>query len=105
MKTLEELAKELFIRFGLRETGTEPNWDYLHQDRKLEWMKEVLEIADQVLLSLKEHQKIPAQHNTAFNTSWANGYAQGLKDERVNLITQIDDIHNDLLDQLQDYKG
>lgn len=102
MKSLEQLAKELFIRFSLQETGIEARWEYLNKNRKAVWMKDVILVADHVLLHLKDQVK-PVIFNKNINTSFSMGYNAGLTEERVMFITLLDNYHNQLLAELKEF--
>ena len=96
---LEQLAKEMFERFALRETGRQASWHYLNRNRQIAWMLEVLEIADAVMLKIRDNIK-PVPILSPINTTFSVGFNAGIKQERAVLIQQFENIHLDLLEQL-----
>lgn len=99
MIDLEELAKDMFEKFGLRETGRKPDWNYLGDERKAEWKNEVFEIINEALLVLRAQIK-PVPNLSPQNNSYSMGRNDGIKEERVNIITLMEQIHLDLQDQI-----
>jgi hypothetical protein len=103
MKTLEGMALELFNKFSVKETGRVGNWQYLSDKRKLEWMKEVLIMANyfhgEVLKSVK-----PLPNNQRIETVYASGHADGARSERIYLITMFEDQLQKLVDEFQDFQ-
>jgi hypothetical protein len=99
MIDLEQLAKESFEKFGLRETGRKPDWKYLGDERKAEWKNEVFEIINEALLVLRGQIK-PVPTLSPQNNSYSMGRNDGIKEERVNIITLMEKIHLDLQDQI-----
>ena len=103
MKTLEGMALELFNKFSVKETGKVGNWQYLSDGRKLEWMKEVLIMANyfykEVLLSIK-----PLATNQKIETVYASGYLDGQRFQQVYMINLFEDQFQKLVDEYEDFK-
>jgi hypothetical protein len=103
MKTLEGMALELFNKFSVKETGKVGNWQYLSDQRKLEWMKEVLIMAKyfhgEVLKTIK-----PMPNNPRIETVYASGYADGSRSERIYMVTLIEDQLQKLVDEFEDFQ-
>ena len=53
MKKLEHLARDLFIEYSLKVSRKPARWDYLRNDRKIEWVKEVVVMFDYVYKEIK----------------------------------------------------
>jgi len=103
VKTLENMAKEMFTKFSLQETGKHANWSYLSDERKLEWMKDVFKMADYYMTELKLQLK-PIPTNMRSSTVYEGGVIDGIRAERVALSQSIDQIHIDLVNQLIDFE-
>lgn len=99
MIDLELTAKLMFERFGERETGHTPNWNYLNEDRKTAWIKEVFEIIDETLQDIRSEIK-PIPDLSPHNSTYAMGRNDGIKEERTNLIALLEQIHLDLQGQI-----
>jgi hypothetical protein len=103
MKRLEGMALELFNKFSVRETGKQGNWQYLSNERKLEWMKEVLIMAkyfhSEVLATVK-----PLPNNQKIETVYASGYSDGVRTERTYLVSLFEDQLQKLLDEYEDFQ-
>lgn len=100
MKTLEGLAREMFAKFSLMETGRQGNWDYLSDERKLAWMQDVAEIADFIIKEVKSEFK-PLPVSSKAGTVYESGYMEGVRSERVQCMNVIDAIEDDLVEQLE----
>jgi hypothetical protein len=103
MKTLENMARDMFTKFSIKETGKPSNWAYLSDERKLEWMKDVFKVADYYMLELKAELK-PVPNNMKSNTVYESGFIDGTRAERVTLHQSIDRIHNTLVNELIDFE-
>lgn len=102
MKTLEGMARELFNRYAAR-VGVEANWNYLSDDRKLVWMKDVMLLADYFMENLKLEMK-PIPTNGKSNTVYEAGFNDGVKSERTSFTVLIEELHGKLLDEYQDFQ-
>lgn len=99
---LEQLARLAFNRYSLKEAGKILNWKYLSHDRKKEWMKDSLLISRHYCDILKKKIK-PVGNKEGGETSWGQGYTQGLKFERTNLLIMLQDIHEDLEEEFEEF--
>lgn len=103
MKRLEGMALELFNKFSLRETGKVGNWQYLSNERKLEWMTEVIIMANyfqgEVLKTIK-----PLPNPQRIETVYASGHADGTRAERIYMTSLIEDQFQKLVDEFEDFK-
>jgi hypothetical protein len=103
MKTLEGMALELFSKFSVKETGVIANWQYLSNSRKLEWMKEVLIMANyfykEVLASVK-----PLSNNQKVETVYASGYADGARYQQIYMVGLFEEQFQKLLDEYEDFE-
>jgi hypothetical protein len=101
MRTLESMAAELFIKFSIKETGKAADWKYLSDARKLEWMKEVLIMANFFLnQTLNEIKPIP--NNKKTDTSYAAGFQDGVRSERTYFHTLLENRYQKLVDEYHD---
>lgn len=103
MNPLEQLAKELFEEFSFRETGRIASWSYLSKPRKIEWMKEILHVHEYLSSKLIEQVK-PVPNLSSVNTTWAQGFNEGVRSERIQFITLVANIHQELLDELDQFQ-
>ena len=102
MKELEGIARELFTKFHLKETGKQGNWDYLSNERKLAWMQDVYLIADTLIKDIKaEFRPLPINK---MNTVYESGYIEGVRYERIFIEKVITEIEENLLTQLENSK-
>jgi hypothetical protein len=97
---IEELARQLFEYYGLRETGIRPNWQYLKKERQLAWVEDVHLVADVLLSQLKEKVKPLGTNQNLVQTSYAMGYNEGVKSERVLMINLVEQIEQEVEDQI-----
>ena len=102
MKTLQGLAREKFEEFAIRETGRTANWDYLSDERKLRWMKDIFKIASYLVHEIMKDFK-PLRNEKA-STSFEAGYNEGVRSERASHITIISQIQQTLVDELCDFE-
>ena len=101
---IEELAKKLFEYYGLRHTGIKPNWTYLKKERKLEWVEDVQLIAEALLTQLKSKVKPFSNPPNMVNTSYAMGLMDGIRQERVNMISLLDEIEKEVEEEIFSFK-
>ena len=97
---IEELARQLFEYYGLRETGIKPNWLYLKKERQLAWVEDVHLIADALLSKFKEKVKPLSPNENLVQTSYAMGYNEGVKSERVLMINIVEQLEQEVEDQI-----
>lgn len=103
MKELEGIARELFTKFHLKETGKNGNWDYLSDERKLAWMQDVCNIASSIIKEIKtEFRPLPVSTKTS--TAYESGYMEGMRFERTYNQNIISKIEENLVDQLDNSK-
>lgn len=101
MKKLESMASELFIKFSIKETGKAANWAYLSNERKAEWMKDVLAVANHFLENLQAHFKpLGIVHG---QTVYESALMEGMRAERLGNQQAITEIYEDLNNELEDF--
>lgn len=106
MRTLEGMAHDLFLKFALKETGRPANWAYLSDNRKLEWMKEVMIMANHFLLEFKKQIKpLPLPTANRPQTSYESGFYQGQVSERSNFHRILEETHQELINELADFEN
>lgn len=98
MKNLEGLARELFTEFSIKETGRAGNWDYLSDERKAFWMKDVLRIAKFLIREIKKDFKPLPTGKTS--TVYESAYMEGVRSERLSHDMTISHIEEDLVNEL-----
>jgi len=103
VKSLEGLARTLFTKFSIRETGKTSNWDYLSDERKLAWMQDVATIASYIIKEIKSNFK-PLPNGTPSMTVYDSGHLAGIRAERILNENIICDIEEDLVDDLENSK-
>jgi hypothetical protein len=99
MKTLEGMAKELFEKFAFKETGKVLQWKHLDDDRKIEWIRDVFEVADYYMEELRSQLK-PLPVNPKSDTVYGSGINDGMRAERIYTHQLMEDIHRGLADQV-----
>lgn len=97
MFDIESLAKEIFERFSLEETGRSAKWQYLNPERQQAWKRDVILIADKLLGELRKDIKPPLIINSKTQTSFNLGYLAGKNEERVMMITLLQKYHEELI--------
>lgn len=100
MKDLEGIARDLFTKFHMKETGKVGNWDYLSDERKLAWMQDVMHIADFIIKEIKSEIR-PLPISTSTGTAYESGFMAGLRSERIQNEKIINAIEEDLIEQLE----
>lgn len=103
MKDLERIAKEWFERYSVKETGKRLRWDLLSKNRKLEWMEEVLMVSDIYMKYLQEEVK-PVGNLPRGSTSYANGFNEALRGERIRFYNLTLTRHEQLLEEYNEFK-
>lgn len=103
MKTLDGMARDLFNKFSMRETGKLGDWSYLSAERRLEWMKEVLIMAKYFLDEIHTQIK-PLPNNQQSTTAYELGYNNGVRSERAAFITLVEDKLQKLVDEFKDFE-
>ena len=101
MKTLDGMARDLFNKFSIRETGKSGDWNYLGDTRKLAWMEEVLIMANYFLKELKNEIK-PLSNKQAY-TSYESGYNDGIRSERTLFYSMVSEKFEKLVDEFEDF--
>ena len=102
MNTLEKLAKGLFERYSKRTTGQQATWSFLSPLRQAAWMNEALIVVKHVVFELKIRFKdIPEPKPN--QTSFAQGFNQGVASERLSILEFLSYIIDDLDEELDDF--
>jgi len=104
MTTIEELAKTMFEHYAYRETGTKLRWKHISKERQEAWMDEAMFIVRYMMEHLKTKVK-PINDLSPTNTSYAMGYNEGVKSERLKFIDLLIELHKDLLEQYTEFKS
>jgi hypothetical protein len=97
MIDIELLAKEIYERFALEEYGQVVKWEYLGKPRQVAWVKDVTLIADKVLKEVRKSVKPPSILKQKMETAYSLGFKDGQKDEKILIITMLQQIHEDLI--------
>jgi hypothetical protein len=93
MKQLERMASELFHSFARME-GREANWDYLSEERKKAWIRDVMVMARYFVVQLQKEVKPMPNRNA--HTSFESGFVAGQKSERLAFQQLVEEIYNQL---------
>lgn len=97
MLNIESLSKQIYERFALEEHGTICKWEYLGKDRQIAWIKDVTLIADRVLIEVRKAVKPPSIAKQKMETAYSLGFKDGQKDEKILIITMLQQFHEDLI--------
>lgn len=101
MKKLESMAADLFVKFSLEETGKKSNWTYLSKERKAEWMKDVLKVANHFLESIQADFKPLGKSQGS--TVYESALLEGIRIERMNSQQMLEQIYEDLNNELEEF--
>lgn len=93
MKQLELMASELFHSFA-RMQGSSANWNYLSEERKKAWIRDVMVMARYFLVQLQKEVK-PMPNRNAY-TSFESGFVAGQKSERLAFQQLVEEIYKQL---------
>jgi hypothetical protein len=99
VKTLEGMAREIFIRYA-EKSGVKADWNYLSDNRKLVWMKDILLLSEYFLTNLKNEIK-PIPSNKKSTTVYESGFNDGVRSERTSFLVLVDELHEKLLDEYE----
>lgn len=102
MKSLQDMAKELFIRFAKRECGVDAQWEYLNKTRQLAWMEDVTLIANTLLQYMQKEVK-PIKFAPG-PTTYTSAYNQGKMSERNQFLTYLEQYKKQLANELADFE-
>lgn len=103
MKPLEGMALDLFNKFSIKEIGKPSSWAHLSNDRKLEWMAEILVIAEYFYKEIFSSIK-PLPDNQKTDTSYGNGFNDGVRSQRNYFVSFFEEQFQKLLDEYEDFE-
>lgn len=99
---LKDFARTWFELYSLRETGSVSSWDHLGKKRQLEWMQEVLLVANLFMEGLVDHVKPLVRSKS--KASYSKGYENGVAAERTFFIKMVKEIYDNLNDDYDEFK-
>lgn len=96
MNYIEEIARNYFQDYSYKKTGKSYDWHLLSKSSKNRWIHEVYEMMQYLIRDFEE--KLPPINEPIhkINTSWAQGFNQGVKEERVNIRAMLHDYREHL---------
>jgi len=103
VKSLEQIARKMFIEFSRRRTGLALDWRYISKERKLSWMKEVVEIFDMCLNDLDKELELPHIGLTGA-ASFEKGFVAGQKFENNRIRQRVEYLKTWLDEQYREYE-
>lgn len=105
MTELESLAAQAFERYAKLTTGQKANWEYLSDERKEAWMKEVIFYIEHISKRLKTKFKPVPPASNANAGAYTAGYNDGIATERLSITNFIAMLDKDYVAQLEDFKS
>ena len=100
MKDLDIIAINLFNEYSNAKIGMNSNWNYLGEERKIEWLKEIVFLIGQITANLKDKLKLPP--NPSKNeTSYGLGFLNGITTERIKVLQMLEYYDTELKKQLE----
>jgi hypothetical protein len=104
MNKLEQIAKQHFEAFTLKHNnGVEVSWYYLPKERRLAWMKDVLDFYTDVINTL-DKQIVFEKKIAPNNTSFAVGKEDGIRVERLRYKVLLAEIKHQLTEEYKGYE-
>lgn len=103
MIDIEKLTKEIFERFASEEHEVKAKWEYLGVKRQKMWLRDVILIAERLLIELRKEVKPLPPGNKKYTTSFGLGYAGGQQEERTRFITMLQKYHDELIKEYSEY--
>jgi hypothetical protein len=94
---LQELAKNAFTKFANNSNMT-CNWNYLSKERKLVWMKEILDLNKLLIDNIKLDIRAVPEYKVGMSGLEA-GVNEGRRKERMQLKQQLDDYYNSMVEE------
>ena len=100
---LIKIAKDYFQEYAYTKTGKSYDWNMLSKSSKARWIKEVHELMHYLITEFES--KLPPINEPIhkINTSWAQGFNQGVKEERINIRAHLHDYREQLDEEYQKY--
>ena len=99
MSRLEQMSKEAFEYFGYKHLNKPVSWSFLSNDSKIKWMEESLETCKFFIDKLRSEIR-PVKPNRKTDTSFALGYQEGIRQERMHFRMNLDMIEKELDQEL-----
>ena len=101
MLKLQHLARKSFDEFNKR-NNISANWSCLSNERKLVWMKEILDLNRLILDSIITNIKDIPPYKPGMSGLEA-GVSEGRRKERMLLKQQLDDYYSNLLEEYNNF--
>ena len=103
MKSLESIAKQMFLEFVYSRSGHHLDWRYLPHERKVEWIMDVYETFILCLEELKQELSIGKLPNPGA-ASYEKGFVAGEAHEARRLSERITGLEQKLSEQFEKFK-
>lgn len=100
---LEQIAKDMFVEYAYKETGKRVNWEYLSTDRKLAWMKEVVDIYSMVIDQIEPMLELKVS-KLGHSTTYERAFLQGESFENFRCTSLINSLKSEIGEQFQSNK-
>lgn len=104
MRSLEEIARDLFTEFSTRKLGRKVRWDLLSKERKDDWMEDAFIMLDEILDLVGKEIDTPIPFKSPAATFEA-GMLKGMERERERLRGTVGKVRDKYLDDLKDFIG
>lgn len=103
MKKVEYAAQQMFVDYAFKTTGKILDWNYLSPDRRLEWIKEVVNIYFTLLNDIEKDLKAFLQPANPV-ASYEKGFIAGQKHESHRLSEKVDYLRKSINEQYENIK-
>lgn len=103
-KSLEQIAKKMFVDFAMRKSGLWLDWRYLSSERRLSWVKEVSETMLECITVLEKDLTLPPQPASPFSSGgYERGFVAGQEREWNRAKLRLETMKEQINNQLQDF--
>jgi len=104
MKSLEQIARQMFIKFSTNKLGVALDWRYLSKKRKLVWLQDVAYTFSMCLEDLDKELELLFT-NTTGAASYEKGFISGQKFENERLKQRVAYLKEWTENQLGDFEN
>lgn len=102
MRSLEEIARDSFVKYSLKKHGRKLPWNQLSEDRKAAWMEEVALLLQELLEELEMALRAP-EGDMQPKASFEAGVEFGAQRERRVLKSILDSSKVKFKDDLRNF--
>ena len=104
MTKLEVLAQQAFSNYSMKYTGKVASWQHLSNERKVEWMRDVLDILCTFTTELKKEIR-PVKPDSPLDPIFTKGMNKGIREERFSFLKKIEALEESFLQQLEQVRN